>query len=122
MKKIFINHTNHPSARWSQEQLSAAKIYGEIIDIPFPLINATSTTDEISELVKTNLEKILALEPAIVLCQGEFNYTFAMVEGLKNVGVKVVAATSERIAVEEILTDGSTRQVSTFRFVQFREY
>ena len=122
MKKIFINHTNHPSARWSQEQLSAAKIYGEIIDIPFPLINATSTTDEISELVKTNLEKILALEPAIVLCQGEFNYTFAMVEGLKNVGVKVVAATSERITVEEILTDGSTRQVSTFRFVQFREY
>lgn len=122
MRKIFINHTNHPAARWSAEQISAAKIYGEILDVAFPAVNAAATTQEVRELVQSNLKKILELEPAIVLCQGEFNYTFAMVEELKKLGVKVVAATSERVAVEEILSDGSTRQISTFRFVQFREY
>ena len=49
-------------------------------------------------------------------------FVSASVERLKNSGVTVVAATSERIAVEEILSDGSSRQISTFRFVQFREY
>ena len=122
MRKIFINHTNHPAARWSAEQISAARVYGEILDVAFPAVNAAATTQEVRELVQSNLKKILELEPAIVLCQGEFNYTFAMVEELKKLGVKVVAATSERVAVEEILSDGSTRQISTFRFVQFREY
>ena len=122
MTKIFVNHTNHPSARWSAEQKTAAQIYGEIKDIAFPAIRAEATPEEITALVEEYLEKILATKPAAVLCQGEFNYTFAMVERLKNLGVTVVAATSERIAIEEILPDGTTRQISTFRFVQFREY
>ena len=122
MKKIFINHTNHPSTRWSDEQLSAARAYGEIFDMAFPAVNPNATAEEVRELARRNAEKILELEPAAVLCQGEFNYTFAMVERLKNLGVTVVAATSERIVISEILPDGSTRQISTFRFVQLREY
>ena len=120
--KIFVNHTNHPSAHWSCEQTTAAKVFGEIVDVPFPAIDAEASTAEIHELVQTNSEKILAMEPAVVLCQGEFNYTFAMVERLKSFGVTVVAATTERVAHEEILPDGSTKHVSTFRFVRFREY
>lgn len=122
MKKIFVNHTNHPSERWSEEQISAAQVYGEILDIPFPAVDAEATPAQVAAQVEENLEKILALKPAAVLCQGEFNYTFVLVERLKSFGVKVVAATSERATVDEILPDGSTRQVSTFRFVQFREY
>ncbi len=122
MKKIFINHTNHPTAHWSGEQLSAARIYGELMDMAFPVVSATATVQEVRDMVQRNLKKILELEPAVVLCQGELNYTFAMVEQLKSLGVKVVAATSERIIQEEIMPDGSTRQISTFRFIQFREY
>lgn len=122
MKKIFVNHTNHPSARWNSEQTAAAKVYGEIVDLPFPAISPHASSEEIRELVRANAEKILELEPAAVLCQGEFNYTFEMVERLKNFGVKVLAATSERVTHEEILPDGSSRSISTFRFVQFREY
>ena len=122
MKKIFINHTNHPSTRWSEAQIVAAKVHGEIFDLPFPAIDANSTAEEVRELAEKTVEKILSHEPAVVLCQGEFNYTFALVERLKNSGVTVVAATSERVAVEEILPDGFSRQISTFRFVQFREY
>lgn len=122
MKRIFINHTNHPSGRWSSEQITASKVYGQIVDIPFPLVRADATTAEVRELVREHVEKIMTMEPAAVLCQGEFNYTFALVERLKSLGVKVLAATSERTVQEETMPDGSTQQVSTFRFVQFREY
>lgn len=122
MKKIFVNHTNHPSERWSAEQKTAAQVYGELVDVPFPAVDAEATPVEVAAQVEDNLKKILALKPAAVLCQGEFTYTFAMVERLKNLGVTAVAATSERVVVEEILSDGSARQISTFRFVQFREY
>ena len=122
MKKFLINHTNHPSTRWGQDQLTAAKVYGEIIDFPFPVINPSASTTEVVELVQENLEKILKLEPNAVLCQGEFNYSFAMVERLKNLGITALAATSERVGRVEILPDGSTQQISTFRFVRFREY
>ena len=122
MKKIFINHTNHPSERWSAEQIAAAQVYGELKDIPFPAVDAEATPVEVAALVEDNLEKILPLKPVAVLCQGEFNYTVEMVERLKSAGIKVVAATSERVVTAKILPDGSTRQVSTFRFVQFREY
>ena len=122
MKKIFVNHTNHPSERWSSEQTAASRVYGQIADVPFPAVEAEATAEEVRALALVQAEKIMTLEPAAVLCQGEFNYTFALVERLKTLGVKVVAATSERTVHEEIMPDGSTRQVSTFRFVQFREY
>ena len=120
--KIFVNHTNHPSANWSCEQTTAAKVYGEIVDVPFPTVEAEAGTEKIRELVSSNLEKILALKPSSVLCQGEFTYTFAMVERLKNFDVTVVAATTKRESHEEILPDGSSKNISTFRFVRFREY
>ena len=120
--KIFVNHTNHPSDRWSPKQIAAAEIFGELFDFPFPPINPHATSEEIRKLVAINLKEILELEPAAVLCQGEFNYTFEMITQLKIHGVKVLAATTERISREEIQADGSTRQISTFRFVRFREY
>lgn len=120
--KNFINHTNHPSNRWSAEQIEAAERFGEILDLPFPAINPHASTEEVRRLVADNLQKILELAPAAVLCQGEFNYTFEMTARLKSFGVKVLAATSERVFTEEIQPDGSTRQISTFRFVRFREY
>ena len=33
---VFVNFSNHPSFRWSAEQLSAAETYGRVIDEPFP--------------------------------------------------------------------------------------
>ena len=102
--------------------MTAAQAYGELVDVPFPNVDADATPAEVAAQVEENLAKILAHKPAAVLCQGEFNYTFALVARLKNLGVTTVAATSERVVVEEILPDGSARHISTFRFVQFREY
>lgn len=121
-EKIFLNHTNHPSKNWSNEQISAAKIFGEIHDFPFPNIPPQFDSDEIKKIVSENLQEILKISPAAVLCQGEFNYTFAMVTELKKNNIPAVAATSERFVSTIIEEDGSNKSISTFRFVRFRSY
>ena len=121
-EKIFLNHTNHPSDKWSSEQISAAKIFGEIKDFPFPNIPPKIDSDEIKKIVSENLQEILKISPSAVLCQGEFNYTFAMVTELKKNNIPVFAATSERIVSTLTDDDGITKRISTFRFVRFRNY
>ena len=122
MRKVFINHTNHPSDKWSDAQRTAAESFGSIVDVPFPSVPPTADTEEVIALVQSQLSKILSMEPAAVLCQGEFTYTFAMVERLKALGVPTMAACSERVVEERIDEDGSTHTISTFRFVRFRNY
>lgn len=121
-EKIFLNHTNHPSKNWGNEQISAAKIFGEIKDFPFPNIPPQFGENEIKKIVSENLQEILKISPAAVLCQGEFNYTFAMVTELKKNNISALAATSERIVSTVIEKDGSSKSISTFRFVRFRSY
>ena len=122
MGKIFINHTNHTSKQWNELQISAANAYGQIVDLPFPPIPSSASTDDVLKIVNENLQKILELSPAAVLCQGEFIYTYKIVEQLKQHNILVLAACSERIVSQDIQQDGTTRSVSIFQFVRFREY
>ncbi len=119
---MFINHTNHPSEFWNQDQITAASAYGEIIDIPFPVIDPHWDDEEIDKLVLQNGGIIEEKHPDMVLCQGEFIYAFRLIEYLKRRGIKVVAACSERVAREKQNEDGTVVKESVFRFVQFREY
>ena len=120
--KLFINHTNHISSRWGEDQLNAAKQYGEIKDMPFPAIDPKLDEEEVNTLAGFNAEKIFKLEPEAVLCQGEYTYTFKLVELLKEAGITVLSACSERVAKEIVEEDGSIRRESSFRFVRFRKY
>ena len=121
-EKIFINHTNHKSTQWSAEQVAAAELYGKIIDVPFPEVPPNFSSEEVRAMVLKNLQEILKLSPVAVLCQGEFNYTVAMVEELKKNKIPVMAATSQRAVSEIVEADGSTKKISVFQFVRFREY
>lgn len=116
---MFINHSNHPSTQWDEAQKYIAENYGPIIDVPFPSIDPKSTKEEVQALVEQYGKDMLEKHPTVVMVQGEFTYTYKMVELLKKHGVKVVAATSERIV--NTLDDGKTKQV-VFNFVQFREF
>lgn len=116
---VFINHSNHPSAQWDEAQKNMAENYGPILDIAFPIVNPDSTVEEVENLVSQYGKDILEKHPTVVMVQGEFTYTYKMVDLLKKHGVKVVAATSERIV--KTLDDGKTKQVE-FTFVQFREF
>ena len=120
--KIFVNHTNHPSIDWSEPQLAAARSYGDIVDLPFPNVSPDYSTAEVTSLAQKFFVDICDLKPAAVLCQGDFSYTFAMVNLLKAAGIVTLAATSQRIVTEAKTPGGSTQKVSLFEFVRFREY
>lgn len=117
MKQLFINFTNHPSVSWGQEQLDAAHCFGEILDIPFPNVPPSFTSEEITRLGEEYTNRILAAGPSVVLCQGEFSLAYDVICRLKQHNIKVLAACSERNTVMV----GNERR-SIFSFVQFREY
>lgn len=118
MKKNFVNFTNHPSDRWSQEQLQAALKYGEIVDIPFPEVPATADENTINKMAREYHGKIMEQNPAAVLCQGEFCLAFQVISLLQRSGVTVLAACSER----NVKSEDNGRKITVFEFKRFRKY
>ena len=118
----FINFTNHISERWNEKQLSEAKKYGDIIDIPFPSISPTSTEEELLSLAESYTEQILSHEPSCVLCQGESVFATLMVTMLIKRNIQVVAASSKRNVTEIVGEDGKNIKNVVFEFERFRKY
>ncbi|MBP3339323.1 MAG: hypothetical protein J6L69_07960 [Lachnospiraceae bacterium] len=119
---MFLNISNHNSVNWSKEQLVAANEFGEIVDYQFPSVKATASKNEIEEISNKIVCEVLELKPEVVMCQGEFTLTYALVDKLKNKNIKVVAACSKRCVEEQIMPDGTVKKSSRFKFIQFREY
>lgn len=120
-KACFLNLSNHPSQYWSQEQLEAASIYGEIIDMPFPKINPELSETDIRAMSEEYVNQILELERqyhVTVHVMGEMTFTYMVVSELKSIGIECIASTTKRVA--EDLLDGT--KISTFQFVRFRRY
>ena len=126
MKKLFINLSNHPSSTWSDKQKDAAAKLGEIVDIPFPVVdpNAHKGAVEVQaiELLNTVLETIahhgVDASYTTVCIAGEFSLVIAFVMQCEDLGMPfdVVVATSERNTT--LNEDGS--KTVRFDFVQFR--
>ena len=117
MRNVFINFTNHPSELWGAEEKHAARQYGEIVELPFPAVDPQKDRDYITKLAEECVSRMLLLNPAAVLCQGEFCLVYQVVSRLKEEGITVLSACSERITTEE-----QGKKVSVFKFRQFREY
>ncbi len=116
---MFINLTNHPSANWSLEQFKAAQGYGDIVDMPFPIIEPVFNKAEVDELADITVDSIIGLDSnPVVHVMGEMTFTYAVVERLKARGIVCVASTTERLV--KMTPDG--KKISEFKFVQFREY
>ena len=119
---VFINLSNHRSDKWGDAQLSAARTYGEIIDIPFPMISPSANNEEIDALVREYLDKLSDIDISAVMLQGEYVFVYRLVSALKSKGITVLSACSERKVMEHFDRDGRTQRESIFDFVQFREY
>lgn len=117
MGHTFVNFTNHPSDKWEAEQRRCALEYGEIVDLPFPAVEAEADEDVIKEMADSYVSKILDLNPGAVLCQGEFCLAFQVTTILKTRGVTVLAACSKR----EVKVYGDKKE-AIFKFVRFRKY
>ena len=117
MELAFVNFTNHPSDKWDAEQRRCAQEYGELVDLPFPEVDAEADETVINEMAASYVRKIVDLNPGAVLCQGEFCLAFQVASALKAQGITVLAACSKR----EVKVYGD-RKEAFFKFVRFRKY
>ncbi len=131
---MLINLSNHPSTKWSKEQIEAAnKTYGKIIDFQFPQIPPewdvstvkqlaiNTVNDIIGTLAKENNEKSKFMDSEgkwnAVHVMGEMTFTYNIVRLLKESEIPAIASTTNREVIEK---DG--KKISVFKFVRFRDY
>ena len=122
MRQTFINFTNHPSERWDEEQKMSALKYGDIVDLPFPNVDAAADEAQICDLAEEYVRKILEKEPCVVLCQGEFSLAYQVITRLKERGITVLAACSERNVKQYSEQGKDIKKEVIFQFRRFREY
>lgn len=118
--RIFINFSNHPSVGWGKEQMTQAKRYGEVVDLPFPQVDPLMPSEQVQSLADECVKAILDLGDPVIMTvhvMGEMTLVFHVVTSLQKQGVHCVASTTERIATETDFT-----KLSEFRFVTFRDY
>ena len=118
---MFYNVSNHPSAGWGSEQKAAAcALGGDITDVPFPAVDPTLTAQQVRALATDFTAGLLARLKSgdVVHVMGELCAVYTIVGQLLAHGVRCVASTSLRQAVE--LPDGT--KLSHFRFEAFRDY
>ena len=123
---MLINLSNHPYSQWSEKQKETAeKLYGEVVDLPFPFVKPELSTKEVKELANDYYNQVIAFfekhpngtKQNAVHIQGEFIFVFHLVTQLKKVGIQCIASTSKR----DIQQVGS-KKIINFNFIQFRKY
>ncbi|MBK9270718.1 MAG: CRISPR-associated protein [Saprospiraceae bacterium] len=121
---MLINLSNHPSSKWSSEQLDAAeKSYQLIEDIPFPHVPPEAETFEVEamafelfENIKLHLGSPRWLDAIHIA--GEMTFTMAFVALAQRQGFNCISSTTKRIVEDK--PDGS--KISVFKFCRFRTY
>jgi hypothetical protein len=123
---MLLNLSNHPYSQWSEKQKeTAAALFGDVIDLPFPFVDPEMTTAEVKKLADDYYRQVISLlekhkndsKQNAVHIQGEFIFVFHLVTLLKNDSVKCVASTSKR-DIQQV----GTKKIINFNFIQFREY
>ena len=112
--KTFINMTNHPSAKWSDEQKRAASEYGIVVDYTPPSVSPYANEIEINDLAEEYLQKIIdfsqEMEVTAIHAMGEQSFMFAFVKKAQAHGFRCVVSTTVR------------QPSNHFTFYQFRDY
>ncbi len=119
---VFINISNHPSNKWNTEQLTAAREFGDILDIDFPQITPNETIEEIQHKANSIFSRICSFDNPVVMVQGEFTLTYQLVKMLQDANIRAVASTQKRVSEESVDENGNTIKVSSFCFEGFRDY
>jgi hypothetical protein len=126
---MLINVSNHPSVKWPEEQLRAAKELsgcGVVVDVPHPPVPPEADEQEVGRLAWQVLDQIAAAHQrhkggsctnCLVHLMGEAGFVDYLNQLLRLRDIHTVYSTTAREVVEQ---DGN--KVSRFRFVRFREY
>lgn len=122
-KKVLINLSNHPQNKWLKKQLEAAKKYGEVIDMPFPQIDAKTNSEDVKELAREYAQKIIddyddGDTEITVHIMGEMTFVYNFVRLFQGCGIRCIASSTQRIVEEE----EPGKKITEFHFEDFREY
>lgn len=115
----LINLSNHVSSKWSEAQKAG---FSEIVDIQFPNIPATATTEDVKQIAKAITTKICELDAFDIMLQGEFTLCYLIQREIlqNNLNTKFWIPTTERKVAESITADGTATKTAIFEFVQWR--
>lgn len=119
--KTFANISNHPVARWEQQQKKAATEMvagGEVLDFPFPTVPTSATAEDITRMANAIAKDVLGMGTTHAMVAGQMNLVYKLVQVLKAAGVQCYAAVSDRNTVEN--PDGT--KTVRFDFIKFLEY
>ena len=108
---MFVNLSNHPSTKWTKEQIDEAiRLCPEvefegIVDIQFPEIDPAGNEEYIDNLSNEYLKKILELkasiknedEDIIVHVMGEQTFCFSLISKLIKRRILCVASTTKNV-------------------------
>lgn len=119
---MLINCSNHPSRMWGPSQREAARVYGEIVDIPFPQVDPRLDEEGIRKLVGDYAARIEAVRADAVFLAGEFTFLFMLVDKLLKDGENVICACAKRETKEILRPNGVTEKQAVFVFERFRKY
>lgn len=119
-KSLFINISNHPVGYWSEKQLAAAKAYGEIVDIDFPLVDPEADESCIEAIANNFVKDYIHYLPSECTfhIMGEMTLNHRLTSLLKSLGFKCLASTSKR----RVRYNQNGEKIVDFDFIQFREY
>ena len=116
---MLVNLSNHPSGFWSEEQLAAARQFGDIVDLQFPTIDPSLSSAAVSSIADKTVDTIMALgKDVVVHVMGEMTFTVALLKRLQSHNITCVASTTKRIVHEMPNGDKTVK----FQFNQFRRY
>ncbi len=122
----FLNLSNHPIEQWPAAQVEAARRLGlgdpAELDGGMPLVDAEIDTPAVCKLASAIADRVEAAEAAGAFVATDPTLTAALVGALQARGIRCFAATTERVAQEQALPDGTVQRVSNYRFVRWREY
>ncbi|MBI5514306.1 MAG: CRISPR-associated DxTHG motif protein [Deltaproteobacteria bacterium] len=122
---VFVNLSNHPISTWSEEQLRAARDLGcgEPVELEggMPEVKPQDKTEKVRRQAEDLADRAKAQGAVGAHVAGEPTLSFALVQALRDRGLRCFAATTDRDA-EVTARGGETEKRSTFRFKRWREY
>lgn len=121
---MFINISNHPSAKWPEAELTDAKRLvnnGEVVDFPMPPISPNMTDDQLRELARDVAGTAQKMGAEAAMVAGEYTATILIISELEARGIPCYFGMSERVAREVPREDGLVDIVHTFEYRGFRK-
>jgi len=120
---MLINLSNHPSSKWDNTQISAARQqFGDIEDISFPNIPPDWDTAQVEMLACEYFEMLKSIdkktgEKPVIHIAGESIFCFLLIQKLLRDNFICIVSTTERIVTEE-----NNVKTTVFMFKKFRNF